>query len=137
MIFWMIWFSIGALFFAIGLILILGGSFKEKRCCEETIAIVEKVDTETVVERSRQRQRSTFYTPFVKYTVEGQEIRKKSFGSTTKYKEGQEVSLYYNPQKPTDCYIDKETKMAKVMGVMLGFMGIIVMAVGRVFLKLM
>ena len=106
-------------FIIVGFILCIGGisnnitqKKKESRCTQTTRA--EIIDVSSKIKRSgsrRHRTRRTYYYPTVVYEADGKSYRYLSEeGSTTSFSEGTHLVLHYNPNNPSECYIERLTK---------------------------
>ena len=88
----------------IGIFIMVSHFNTQKTQTEETTAKVIRIDSE--VETDTDGFDTRWYYPVVEYTVDGKkyETRLANSGSTnsTEYKEGQEVLVQYNPDKPEE-----------------------------------
>ena len=88
----------------IGVIILVSHFNAKKTQTTEITATVVRIDSE--IETDTDGMNTRWYYPVVEYTVNGEkyETRLSNSGSTnsTKYKEGQEVAIQYNPDKPEE-----------------------------------
>ena len=75
----------------------------DSECTEETVCTV------TEVEVHRTSKNGGKYTVRFAYTVDGEEYEFKD-RTSAKYKAGDEVTLYYDPDDPSDAYVDVSPK---------------------------
>lgn len=107
---------------------------KKEKCVSETTA--------TVIDIKKERMGTTddySYTwyPVYEYTVDGQQITKKSNigNGETRFEKGQQVTLYYNPDNLEEIYVPEENAeslaaLFKVMGTVFLIVGFIPLVVG-------
>lgn len=116
---------LGIILFIAGSIVIIINLLRQKRCSCQTNGLI--VDVEITSDYDKHlRTHSKFYTPVIKYSVEGKQYEKKSWGSAEKRKIGQEVLVNYNSNNPNDFYVEPEIVALIVMGFMIGIIGAIV-----------
>ena len=108
-------------------IVILASHFKaQKTQTAETTSTVVRVESQ--IETDSDGIDSVWYYPVVKYTVDGKdyETRIPSTGSTNskEYKEGQEIVVKYNPNKPEEVS-PKGSKGGLIGGIAFILMGVV------------
>lgn len=88
----------------IGIIIMVSYFNAQKTQTAETTAIVIRIDSELELDTDNYETR--YYTPVVKYTVNGVEYEEQLPNSKTtnsaEYKKGQEVTIKYNPDNPSE-----------------------------------
>lgn len=117
-------FLLGFIFLAIGIVgLALNASVKT-RCTEQITADIIDVFVQT------ERKGKKTYFPVYKYWYEGNEYRKKSnVGfSTPKYKAGDQVDIYIDPNEPKTIYSPKDMKGLKIALIISIVVGVIVIS---------
>jgi len=100
-IFFGTWAFVGAVFLLVALILWKVRTRKEQQCTEAVSGVV----AELAYHRS---QSGGVYCPVVEYTANGEKLRVKSGSDSrpARYAEGQQVLVYYDPDKPKRFYIE-------------------------------
>lgn len=93
------------LFIAIGVIAIISMIISKIRCTEEVEAVVDELIA------SKDSDLGNAYYPVFLYWYEGAEYRRKSGFSSLflKFREGDRVRLFIDPNKPERFYCPKET----------------------------
>jgi len=93
------------LFIAIAVIAIISMIISKIRCTEEVEAVVDELIA------SKNSDSGTAYYPVFLYWYEGAEYRRKSGFSSLflKFKEGEQIRLFIDPNKPERFYCPKET----------------------------
>lgn len=80
--------------------------------------------------------RSVTYSPVFAYTVAGYEYRKTSKASSSfcRFKQGDEVTVYYDPIDPQDSYVleDREGNRAGILFAAVGALGMILAVVFKI-----
>ena len=88
----------------IGIVIMISHFNAKKTQTAETTATVVRIDSEMELDEDNIETR--YYTPVVKYSVNGKEYEEQlpnsRTTSSTEYKEGQEVTIQYNPDKPEE-----------------------------------
>lgn len=123
-----IWILIGIIFLVVGIVIVTKTVMKEKRCNCKTHGRVINVNISSSYYRDT-RSHSTFYTPIIKYNIDNKQYEKKVFrplGTSTQYKTGQELLVFYNPKNHEEIYITHETKTLKIFGVMISIVGLFI-----------
>ena len=82
-----------------------------------TTGVIERVE---LVENTDARETADSYRPYVRYSVDGAIYHAWAGDSSSFYKEGQQIKIFYNPANPEQIYGSP------------GFVSIAVMAVGAV-----
>lgn len=98
-----------------------------RSCSQKTTARVVKV----VCENTGYWRGTYPHYPVVTYTVNGKEYTVKSSTSTrfiTKYKEGQEVVIRYNPKKPKEIQVGIGL-LSYIVGAFIALCGVVLIAV--------
>lgn len=97
--------GIMGLFIAIAVIAIISMIISKIRCTEEVEAVVDELIA------SKNSDSGTAYYPVFLYWYEGAEYRRKSGFSSLflKFKEGEQIRLFIDPNKPERFYCPKET----------------------------
>ena len=110
----------------IGIFIMVSHFNAQKTQTEEITAKIIRIDSE--VEMDTDGFDTRWYYPVVEYTVDGKkyETRLANSGSTnsTEYKEGQEVLVQYNPDKPEEIS-KKDDKGGLIGGIFFIAFGII------------
>ena len=114
--------------------ILLGGALivmqagKSRRCTEETAATV--VGTERRTRRSRGRT-STEYHPVLEFAAKDQTVRKAAENSSMfrgKYKEGDSLTIRYNPENPEEFIVKGKVTATVFLGgaalILLGALGL-------------
>ncbi|MCH5316255.1 MAG: DUF3592 domain-containing protein [Eubacterium sp.] len=120
---------VGVVFIIAGIIVMIQGNISEQRCTEKTTGTV----VELVIEKSTTSNHRTsyIYFPVIEYQVGDRTISKKSNSGQNppKYKVGQQVEIYYNPNNVEEYYIKGESA-PKFIGILFVVLGSIAVAVG-------
>ena len=124
---------LGTILFIIGITLIIIILLRQKRCNCQTNGVVVDVEVTSTYDR-KLRTHSKFYTPVIKYSVEGKQYEKKSWGSAEEREIGQEVLVHYNPNKRTSFYVEPELNATIIVGFTISLMGAIVFFVSLLLL---
>ena len=126
---------IGIIFVIIGIFVLVTYSNAKKTQTAETIATIIRIDSE--IQTDSDGFDTRWYYPVVKYSVNDEEYEKRlpDSGSTnsTEYKEGEEVAISYNPDKP-DEFSKKGSKGGLIGGIIfiaMGFIAAIASLFGR------
>ena len=116
-------FALAALIFlAVGYMALMGGIQQKKRCTASAPGTVTAI---TIQEQSRGRGKApiSVYTP--EFTFEGQTHR-SSFSSLRKeFKEGQAVTVHYDPADPSFFYVEGDPNASSQGGVMCLIIGML------------
>lgn len=119
---------IGFIFFLIGLLMFRHINKKEKRCILKTYGIVKDV----VKHKSYNSDsvKGSGYYPVFEYHVGDVTITKESaYGSgKPRYKKGQNVEIYYNPQKCSEYYI-KDDKLPHILAKVFTIVGAVLIGI--------
>lgn len=115
----------GLMFAAIGAWFVVRSIMQKVNCTESTIGRV----TDISIERNRDSDGhiSVMKYPIFEYDVNGEHfIEKSRVGSnTTKYRIGQEVEIFYDPNKNDNFYVSGE-HATSIMGIIFFIMGMAV-----------
>ena len=124
--------SIGGTFVLVGFIFLIAGIIInnnvkkiQTRCTEKTIGkVIDIVEWKSYTEDGI----SHSWFPVFEYIVGDRKLKRNSqyAGVSDKYKVGQEINIYYNPENPQDCYIEGEER--KMMWIII--VGIITIGAG-------
>ena len=119
-------FALAALIFlAVGYMAMMGGVQQKKRCTASAPGTVTAVRLQTQA-RGRGKQPIDVYTP--EFTFEGQTHR-SSFSSLRKeFKEGQAVTVRYDPAEPSFFYVEDDPNASSQGGVMCLIIGVLLTA---------
>lgn len=128
---------IGIVSAIVGAFLIFNRTDMVKRCTEETEANVIGIVEDKDVPSGKPKEEGSYYElekvyyPVLEYQAgDNTVIKKYSVGdSKIKYKIGDKVSIFYDPNKPEDYYI-KEENGNNVVGIVLIVIGVIVSGIG-------
>lgn len=130
----MIFLLVGIIFIIAGIAVINQGNVLKNRCTEETIGTVVEVICEL---DSNTTDSSYTYYPVIEYQVGDRTISQKSRSGQypPKYKVGEQVEIYYNPNNVEE-YIIKGDSTQKYLAIGCIVLGSIAVAVGFVaFIK--
>lgn len=119
-IFLCIFVFLGVVFLALGLLLRTIRQRKIALCTRKTVAVV-KENISRVHYRHGEAARFYWY-PVIRYWAEGREIEKTmSFGQagSPRYPVGAEVTVFYQPEDPKNCYIENDNTTGLVSAVFL------------------
>ncbi|MCR5836660.1 MAG: DUF3592 domain-containing protein [Lachnospiraceae bacterium] len=130
LIFWGIYGLVGIVFFTIGILLIKNRKKKEKNCTSITHGRVR----ESVLHKDYNVNGGWYDTgwhPVFEYTVGDETIVKESkFGnSEPQFKDGQLVTVHYNPNKHDEFYVEEE-KVHRVLSYVFTAVGAISLSAG-------
>ena len=116
-------FALAALIFlAVGYMAMMGGVQQKKRCTASAPGTVTAVRLQTQA-RGRGKQPIDVYTP--EFTFEGQTHR-SSFSSLRKeFKEGQAVTVRYDPADPSFFYVEGDPNASSQGGIMCLIIGML------------
>ena len=110
------------IFLAVGYMAIMGGIQQKKRCTASAPGTVTAVRLQTQA-RGRGKQPIDVYTP--EFTFEGQTHR-SSFSSLRKeFKEGQAVTVRYDPADPSFFYVEGDPNASSQGGIMCLIIGLL------------
>ena len=118
---------IGAGFIGVGLLLIVLGVRKNKRCSGRIVGRITGV--REYQETDDEGFNHYFYYPQFEYVVNGQIYHgegNKGYSKSNKIQIGGNIKVYYNPQKPNESF-------TKGGGFILPFIGIMLIIVGVIF----
>lgn len=121
---------VGIIFAAAGIVVMIQGDSLNKRCTEEAIGTVVEIICETSYSDTENQYSDTYY-PVIEYQVGDRTISQKSRSGENppKYKVGQQVEIYYNPNNVEE-YIIKGDSTPTVLGIGFIVLGAIAVAVG-------
>lgn len=118
---------VGAGFIGVGLLLIVLGVRKNKRCSGRTVGRITSV--REYQETDDEGFNHYFYYPQFEYVVNGQIYHgegNKGYSKSNKIQIGGNIKVYYNPQKPNESF-------TKGGGCIMPFIGIMLIIVGVIF----
>ena len=120
---------VGIIFVVAGIVVMIQGDSLKQRCTEETIGTVVEVICETSY--SAENELTYTYYPVIEYQVGERAITQKSSSGQypPKYKVGQQVEIYYNPNDVEE-YIIKDDSTTKYLGIGFVVLGSIATVVG-------
>ena len=123
---------IGAIFIIAGSITIYQGNSLKQRCTEEAIGTVVEVICETSYSSDENEYTYTYY-PVIEYQAGSRTIsqRSKSGQTPPKYKVGEQVVIYYNPNNVEE-FIIKGDATPQYLGIGFVVIGSIAVLVGFV-----
>ena len=116
-------FALAALIFlAVGYMALMGGVQQKKRC---TAAAPGTVTAITIQEQSRGRGKApiSVYTP--EFTFEGQTHRSSFSSLRREFKEGQAVTVRYDPADPSFFYVEGDPNASSQGGIMCLIIGML------------
>ena len=121
---------VGFMFIIVGIVTMNQGNDLKKRCTEETIGTVVEVICESDYSTTEDTYTYTYY-PVIEYQVGERTISQKSRSGQypPKYKVGDQVEIYYNPDNAEE-YIIKGDSIPTYLGIIFIVIGSIVLAVG-------
>ena len=123
---------VGILVIAVGIFMLFHTNDLKKKCTEETMAKVVEIKE---VEDYDSETYSTNYTyyPVVEYTASGRTVAKESSSSVdkNKYKIGDEIKIFYNPNNVEQFIIDGDIS-GNMIGIIAILGGLLFFAVGFV-----
>ena len=126
---------IGIACVVIGIAILVSYFNTQKTQTAETTATVVRIDSEMELDDDNIETR--YYTPVVKYSVNGKEYEKQLSNSrttnSTEYKEGQEITIKYNPDNPDELSKkgDKGGLICGIFFIVVGIIVVITSVVGR------
>ena len=114
----------GLIFFMVGIIGLITNKRRHNNCTEMVMGKVKNIVKRSEVERGDS------YFPYFEYVVNDQTIVKESHYGTSKprFEVGQEVAIYYNPEKIEDYYVedDKAPRLISFVFVGIGMLVFII-----------
>ena len=124
-IFPLVFSVVGIVFICVSIGLKMSANHKKEVCTEKTTAVVVKL-----VEKHRRDSDGNYsytYAPVFRYKANGKTVKIQSTSSSNppEFAEGEEVELYYNPDKITEYYVKGSSTM--------DFIFIVLIAMGTLF----
>ena len=112
------------IFLAVGVIALVGGVMQKRRCTASAAGVVSKVNAR---EQQKGKRRVTIYTSEFQFEANGQTRTIKSdFGSMRpEFKEGQTVTIRFDPTDSDFAYVVDDTSNSAGGGVMCVCIGIL------------
>ena len=119
-------------FLAMGVMALIGGAQQKRRCSACADGVVSAVHSE---EQTKGKRRVTIFTPEFKFEADGRTYTMKAhFGSMKReFKEGQAVSIRYDPADPKAAYVADDQSNSAQGGIMMVCFGLL-LAMGAVAL---
>lgn len=120
---------IGAGFIGVGLLLIVLGVRKNKRCSGRTVGRITGVHEDVTTDDEGYHSYS--YSPEFEYEVNGSVYRGsggRAYSKRNKIQIGGSIDIYYNPDKPEEHYSKGGGKILPVLGIAVMFLGVIYIA---------
>ena len=111
----------GLVFVGVGLILFFQNDKLTKVCTAQTEGRV----TGYYATRNQSKKTQKIYHPIYVYSVNNVEYQHMSptGSSKQKLKEGDKITVYFEPSNPTTCYIKEEIALARFIGVAISILG--------------
>lgn len=120
---------IGAGFIGVGLLLIVLGFRKNKKCSSRTVGRITGVHED--METDDEGYHSYTYSPEYQYEVNGQVYHGsggRAYSKRKKIKIGGSIDIYYNPDKPHEHQAKGDGKNLPIFGIAVMFLGVIYIA---------
>ena len=120
------------IFLAVGIVALIGGFQQKRRCRASAAGVVSRIHAE---EQYKGKRRVTIFTPEFQFEAEGHTYTMKAhFGSMKReFKEGQAVTIRFDPADPSFAYVTDDTNNSAQGGVMCVCFGLL-LAIGAVML---
>lgn len=124
-----IFIFMGVVFLCVTLIVRFSFNSKKERCTEKVTATVIRL--ERIERTDSDHNRSVTYAPVFCYNANGKDITVQSSTSSNPcdYYEGQEVELFYNPNKLNEYYIENDG-VSRILILVFGIIGGFFLIVG-------
>ena len=126
----MLFLLVGIIFIVAGIIVMKQGDSLKQRCSEEAIGTVVEVICESDYSTTENTYTYTYY-PVIEYQVGDRMLSQKSRSGQDppKYKVGDQVEIYYNPNNVEEYFI-KGDSTPKYLGIGAIVLGSIAVAIG-------
>ena len=105
----------GLIFLAVGYMALMGGFQQKKRCTAAAAGTVTAIHVQEQ-SRGRGKQPVEVYTP--EFTFEGQPHRSSFSSLRREFKEGQNVTVRYDPADPSFFYVEDDPNASSQGGIM-------------------
>ena len=125
--------AIAALFcVAVGVLALIGGAQQKRRCSASAAGTVSNIHAE---EQVRGKRRVTVFTPEFRFEADGRTYTMRAhFGSMKReFKEGQAVTIRFDPQDPKTAYVADDQNNSAQGGILMICFGLL-LAIGAVSL---
>lgn len=112
------------IFAAVGVIALVGGAQQKRRCSASASGVVSAVHSEV---QEKGKRRVTVYTPEFRFEAGGHTYTMRSpFGSMKReFKEGQAVTIRYDPADPKVAYVSDDANNSSQGGIMCIVLGLL------------
>ena len=112
------------IFLAVGVLALAGGVQQRRRCSASAPGTVSAVHSEV---QEKGKRRVTVYTPEFQYETGGRTYTMRApFGSMKReFKEGQAVSIRYDPEDPEKAYVSDDANNSSQGGIMCVCLGLL------------
>lgn len=130
MIFCSIFFLVGIIFLAIGLVFLRNNIRRERNYNGRTTALVIDI-VKKELSTSSTEIRSIHHHPVLEFYANGRHIKNTYFvgSNPCKYVVGQNVTVRYDINNPEKYFIEGE-KLTKILGIVFTIIGVVVITVG-------
>ena len=112
----------GLIFLAVGCMALMGGVQQKKRCTASAAGTVTAIHAQKQ-SRGRGKQPVEVYTP--EFTFEGQTHRSSFSSLRREFKEGQNVTVRYDPADPSFFYVEDDPNASSQGGIMCLIIGVL------------
>ena len=112
------------IFAGVGVMALIGGARQKKRCSASAPGVVSAVHSEV---QEKGRRKVTIFTPEFQFEAGGHTYTMRAhFGSMKRdFKEGQTVTIRFNPADPKDAYVADDVNNSPQGGVMCVCIGLL------------
>lgn len=113
------------IFLAVGVLALVGGKLQQRRCRASAEGIVSAIHTE--VQQNRGKRKITVYIPEFRFETDGKTYTMKSTFSSMRpqFKEGQAVTIRFDPADPTYAYVADDPNNSSQGGVLCVCLGLL------------
>ena len=117
------------IFLAVGFVALVGGRAQKKRCSASAAGTVARIHMEQKP-RGRGKDTVTVYTPEFRFEVNGvtHSYRADFASMRREFKEGQNVTVFYDPADPKFCYVAEDAGNSAQGGTMCLIIGLLLAA---------
>ena len=112
----------GLIFLAVGYMALMGGVQQKKHCTASASGTVTAIHAQKQ-SRGRGKQPVEVYTP--EFTFEGQTHRSSFSSLRREFKEGQNVTVRYDPADPSFFYVEDDPNASSQGGIMCLIIGVL------------